>query len=72
MQSTVFTPVQLKLLHLFSTIHGEAEEREVQELLLQYYFSKIEHMTAALAKEKGWTPQQLEAMSNEHLRTPYK
>ncbi|MBQ7635594.1 MAG: hypothetical protein IJS89_08500 [Bacteroidaceae bacterium] len=72
MKTSVFSPAQLRLLQMFSTIHTEEEMREVEVLLHEYYFNRIERMTSDLAKKNGWTPQTLESMSHEHLRTPYK
>ena len=51
---------------------SEQELKEVQQLLSEYYFKKVEEQSAKIYEEQGWTPEKLEAMANEHFRTPYK
>ena len=72
MSTTVFNPIQLHLLKIFSRISSEEELKEVQHVLTEYYFKKVEKRAAEIYKEKGWTPETLESMSHEHFRTPYK
>lgn len=72
METTVFNPIQLHLLKMFSHMNSEQELREVQQVLSEYYFKKVEDQAARICKEQGWTPEKLEAMANEHFRTPYK
>ena len=72
MQATVFNPIQLYLLQLFSRMSSEQELNEVKQVLSEYYFRKVEERAAEISQSKGWTPQQLEAMANQHFRTPYK
>ncbi len=72
METTVFNPIQLQLLRLFSHMHSEEELKELQQLLIQYRFKKLEEQAAKIYKEQGWTPEILEAMSNGHFRIPYK
>jgi len=72
MQTTVFNPIQLYLLQLFSRMDSEQELKEVQQVLSEYYFKKVEEKAAKISQSKGWTPEQLDAMSNEHFRTVHK
>lgn len=72
MEATVFNPIQLYLLQLFAHVNSEAELKELKELLSEYYFKKVELRAAEIYKEKGWSQEMLEAMSNDHLRTPYQ
>ena len=72
MQTTVFNPIQLHLLQMFSRMNSEQELKEVQQVLSDYYFKKVEQRAAEIAKEKGWTQESLDAMANEHFRIPYK
>ena len=70
--TTVFNPIQLYLLKLFSKMESEHELEEVQQVLSDYYFSKVEKRAAEISKEQGWSQTSLDAMANEHFRTPYK
>ncbi len=72
MEATVFNPIQLHLLQMFSRLSSEQELKELQQVLSDYYFKKVEQRAAEICKKKGWTQESLEAMSNEHFRTPYK
>ena len=72
MQTTVFNPIQLHLLQMFSRMNSEQELKEVQQVLSEYYFKKVERRAAEIYEEQGWTPEKLEAMADEHFRTPYK
>jgi hypothetical protein len=69
---TVFNPIQLQLLQLFSRMQSEEELKEVQQLLSDFYFKKVEARASQLYKEKGWTQDTLDEMANNHFRTPYK
>lgn len=72
MEATVFNPIQLHLLKMFSRMNSEQELKEVQQVLSEYYFKKVEEQASIIYEEQGWTPEKLEAMANEHFRTPYK
>lgn len=72
MEATVLNPTQLHLLKMFSRLDSEQDLKEVQQVLSDYYFKKVEKRAAEISKEKKWTPEMLEAMANEHFRTPYK
>lgn len=70
--TTVFNPIQLYLLRLFSKMESEQELEEVQQVLSDYYFKKVEKRAAEISKQKGWTNETLSAMANGHFRTAYK
>lgn len=72
METTVFNPIQLHLLQMFSRMKSEEELKELQEVLSEYYFKKVEKRAAEIFKEKGWSQTTLDAMADEHFRTPYK
>ena len=69
---TVFNPIQLYLLRLFSKMESEQELEEVQQVLSDYYFKKVEKRAAEISKQKGWTQETLFAMADGHFRTAYK
>lgn len=72
MQTTVFNPIQLHLLKMFSRMDSEEELKEVQKVLSDYYFKRVEQRAAEIYKQKGWTQETLDAMTDDHFRTPYK
>jgi len=69
METTVFNPIQLHLLQMFAHMDSEQELKELQQVLSEYYFNKVEKRAAEIYQEKGWTPETLEAMANDHFRT---
>ena len=44
--TTVFNPIQLYLLKLFSKMESEQELEEVKQVLSDYYFKKVEKRAA--------------------------
>ncbi|MBP3227341.1 MAG: hypothetical protein J6M53_01005 [Bacteroidaceae bacterium] len=72
MKTTVFTPVQLQLLRLFSTIHTEEEEREVQILLTNYYKEKVQRRASEVWRKLDLNQTKLEEMCSIHERLPYR
>ena len=72
MNTTIFNPIQLHLLQMFSRLSSEEDLKEVRQVLTEYYFKKVEKRAAEIYQKKGWTPETLEAMLHEHHRTPYR
>ncbi|MCR5455575.1 MAG: hypothetical protein K6F33_11365 [Bacteroidales bacterium] len=70
--TTIFNPIQLTLLQMFSRMTSEQELQEVKQLLSDYYFSKVEQRAVEIFNKKGWTQETLDTLSNSHFRTPYK
>lgn len=71
MQATVFNPIQLHLLQMFSRMNSEQELKEVQQVLTQYYCKKVEKRANELWDKLGLNQAKLEEMSNIHERLPY-
>ncbi|TGX82664.1 hypothetical protein E5358_06375 [Palleniella muris] len=69
--ATVFTPIQLQLLQMFSHKTNETELREVQSLLSEYFAKKVEDAIDDLWEKGQWDNEQNENVLKEHLRTPY-
>lgn len=72
MEATVFNPIQLHLLRMFSRINSEQELREVQQVLSEYYSKKVEEHANELWDKFDLTQEKLEAMANIHERLPYR
>ena len=64
-------PVQLNILNLMSYIDTEQEQKELQDILLQFYRVKADNLLRQFQKEKGITQETLDEWSNQHERTPY-
>ena len=47
--TTVFNPIQLYLLKLFSKMESEQELEEVKQVLADYYFKKVEKRAAEIS-----------------------
>ena len=72
MLATQLTPAQLNVLSLMSYIDTEAEQQELQEILLNFYRRKLDNLLLNFKSENNITQQTLDDWSNQHERTPYK
>lgn len=72
MQSTVFNPVQLHLLQMFSRMNSEEELREVKQVLSEYYRKKVEKHANELWDKLNLTQEKLNDMASIHERLPYQ
>ncbi|MBR5957017.1 MAG: hypothetical protein IKZ99_01495 [Salinivirgaceae bacterium] len=72
MLATQLTPAQLNVLNLMSYIDTEAEQQELQEILLNFYRRKLDSLLLDFKSENNITQQTLDDWSNQHERTPYK
>lgn len=72
MQSTVFNPVQLHLLQMFSRMNSEEELREVKQVLSEYYRKKVEKYANELWDKLNLTQEKLNDMASIHERLPYQ
>lgn len=71
MEATVFNPMQLQLLRMFSYVRSDSQLREIKKVLSDYFFNKVEEGMDALWESGEWLEEKNEAIMKEHLRTPY-
>ena len=71
MEATVFNPMQLQLLRMFSYVRSDSQLREIKKVLSDYFFNKVEEGMDALWESGEWSEEKNEAIMKEHLRTPY-
>lgn len=71
MEATVFNPMQLQLLRMFSYVRSDSQLREIKKVLSDYFFNKVEEGMDALWESGDWSEEKNEAIMKEHLRTPY-
>ncbi len=71
MEATVFNPMQLQLLRMFSYVRSDSQMREIKKVLSDYFFNKVEEGMDALWESGEWSEEKNEAIMKEHLRTPY-
>ena len=71
METTVFNPIQLHLLQMFSRMNSEQELRELQQVLSMYYAKKVEQRANELWDKLDLDQQKLDAMASIHERLPY-
>jgi hypothetical protein len=64
--------IQLELLKLFSTGISNVELKELKQILVDYKFRRVTEMAARIRQDRNWTDNDLENLSKEHHRTPYK
>ncbi|MCF0188594.1 MAG: hypothetical protein HUK04_03790 [Bacteroidaceae bacterium] len=68
---TIFNPVQLQLLQMFSRQTGEEELLEIKQLLSEYFSKKVEAGMSQLWKQGQWDNDKNNSILTQHLRTPY-
>ena len=71
MEATVFNPMQLQLLRMFSYVRSDSQMREIKKVLSDYFFNKVEEGMDALWESGEWSEEKNEKIMKEHLRTPY-
>ena len=71
MATTQLNPVQLNVLSLMSYISTEQEQKELQDLLLQFYRKKTDSLLLQFQQENGITQKTLDEWAEQHERTPY-
>lgn len=64
-------PVQLHLLEMFNYCKTEAELKELQDVLANYYAHKAQEEADRLWDEGALNEEAIDHMLHEHLRTPY-
>lgn len=64
-------PTQMMIINSFATATSQREEEELRDLLLNYYNNKMQKEFARLWDEGLLGQEQLDAMRNDHFRTPY-
>ena len=69
--ATVFNPMQLHLLRMFSYAKSEEQMNEIKAALSDYFFKKVGDGMDALEAKGLWGKEQSDAVLEEHLRTPY-
>ena len=71
MEATVFNPMPLQLLRMFSYVRSDSQLREIKQVLSDYFFNKVEEGMDALWESGEWSEEKNDAIMKEHLRTPY-
>jgi hypothetical protein len=70
--TTPFNPIQLELLKLFATGVSEEELQALKQILVDFKFRRVTEMAEIIRREKNWTASDVEALTKQHERTPYK
>ncbi len=71
MEATVFNPIQLHLLKMFSHMNSDQELKEVQHVLSDYYYKKVAGHADEIWEKMELTPEKLDELANIHERLPY-
>lgn len=69
--TTTLNPMQLQLLRMFSYVKDEEQMKDIQSVLCDYFFNKVEQGMDQLVAEGRWTEQTSNDIMNEHIHTPY-
>jgi hypothetical protein len=66
------TNLQLELVKLFSFEVSEDQLKELKQILVDYFASKITEDMDKLFEENNWDENKIEEWSTEHMRTKYE
>ena len=72
MEATVFNPIQLHLLKMFSYDSTEEHLNEIKDVLAKHFAKKVDDEMDALWNEGKINADVIEDWGKEHMRTPYK
>ena len=71
MTSTVFNPMQLQLLRMFSYVKTDEQLKEIKAALADFFFKRVEEGLDALVESGKWSKEKSDAIMQEHIHTPY-
>ncbi len=71
MVTTQLNPAQINVLSLMAYINTEQEQKELQDILLQYYRKKADRLLLQFQQENNITQQTLDDWAEQHERTSY-
>ena len=63
-----FNAAQIELMQLLANNLDSNELVELRQLLISFRFRLVEERAERIAKNKGWSEEQINQMSQEHLR----
>lgn len=72
MEQTVFTPSQMKILHMMSFIKTPQELENLEHVISQYFAKKVDADMDALCNSGAITLDTIEEWGKEHMRTSFK
>ncbi|MBP3787416.1 MAG: hypothetical protein ILA22_04680 [Prevotella sp.] len=70
-EATVFNPMQLQLLRMFSYVKTERQMKEIKSALSDYFFKRVEEGMDELEASGLWSQEKSDEIMKEHLHTPY-
>ena len=70
-EATVFNPMQLQLLRMFSYVKTERQMKEIKSALSDYFFKRVEEGMDELEASGLWSQKKSDEIMKEHLHTPY-
>lgn len=70
-QATVFNPMQLQLLRMFSYVRTDEQMKEIKAALCDYFFNRIEEGMNELEASGQWSREKEAEILKEPIHTPY-
>ena len=70
-QNVGLNKAQLGIMRLLSHFTTEQQVKELNDLICSYYAQKIDKEMDRLWDEGQWSNEKIDAVLNEHVRTPY-
>ncbi|RCR67262.1 hypothetical protein DUE52_22235 [Larkinella punicea] len=60
------------MLRAFDRELTEEQEKEIKQLIADYFFRLVDQEADEIETQKKYTPDDFEKMAHEHHRTPYQ
>ncbi|MRS63284.1 hypothetical protein [Larkinella terrae] len=60
------------MLRTFDRELSEEQEREIKQLIADYFFRLVDQEADEIETQKKYTPDDFEKMAHKHRRTPYR
>ena len=70
--TAIFTPAQYEVLNTVSCLQSEEDIRSLKDVLVRFLNERLQKELNRLWDNGTLSQDKLDAMSQEHLRTPYK
>jgi len=71
-KTTTFNHAQYEVINAMSCISSEEDLKILKDLLVHFLNSRLQNELNRLWDEGSLSQERIDAMSKEHLRTPYK
>jgi len=67
-----FNPIQYEIINMMSCLREESDYVELKSVLVKFLDERLQHAIDHLYEMGDLSEDKMEALSHQHLRTPYR